>query len=96
MAKYRAPEIEDFTFYKIGSRQVFCELCLSITKSGKVTKHRPWDCHRYNTPIKARDRLIELDRCAACGINRKDHGEECEPCGMAGLCSTSVIIELGN
>ena len=93
MAKYRAPEIEDFTFYKIGSRQVFCELCLSITRSGKATKHRPWDCHKYNTPMKARKRLMELDRCSACGVKRKDHGEECEPYGRTALCSTNERME---
>ena len=94
MSKFKVPEVEDYTFYKIGSRQVFCELCLSITRSGKVTKHRPWNCRKYNTPMKARDRLIELDRCAACGIKRKDHGEECEPYYHT-ICSTNEILDLG-
>ena len=34
------------------------------------------DCP-YNTPEKKRKRLVELERCQACGVSKKEHGTEC-------------------
>ena len=64
---------------QISSRRIYCELCLSFTPSGKITKHAPWHCRWYDTPQKARERLTELDCCTACGLGRKIHYEECNP-----------------
>ena len=39
--------------------------------------------------------FISLDRCAACGLKRKDHGEEYDPYYQT-LCSTKEILYCAN
>ena len=39
----------------------------------QIARHKPWQCKNYCTPQKARERLKELDRCIACGIDYRAH-----------------------
>ena len=68
---------------------VYCCLCWkggTTGPQGKLAKHRPWNCRKYPTPQKARDRLNELYRCMECGencyCNRQHH-----------TCDTLIIAE---
>ena len=56
-----------------------CDLCNNYDyRTGKVSLHGSWNCHRYNTPQKARQRCIFKNLCIACMVPLSDHKEKCD------------------
>ena len=58
---------------------IHCDLCNNYNwRTGKISSHGAWSCHKYNTPQKARQRCIDNNLCVACVTPIYDHKGGCD------------------